>query len=109
MDKNPEIISLVAKYGALFAYIAIGLAGIFGLDIVAGKKISIWYITGTSCMAICAGWLAWRWCMAHPTLDPGITVPVVTLCSRDFLIILRMINWKGVLGRIFRIETKSEE
>ncbi len=104
---NPEIMSLLAKYGALFAYIIIGLAGIFGLDLVSGRKISVWYIIGTSGMAVFAGWLAWRFCASHPSLDPGITVPVITLCSRDILIILKMINWRSIFSKVLRIEVKE--
>jgi len=97
IKNNPEIISFLSKYGALITYIIIGLMGKFGFDIVSGKRISGWYIVGTGLMAVFVGWLAWEWCLSHPDWNPGFTIPIATLVSRDVLLFLMLIDWMSVL------------
>lgn len=108
-DKNPELVAFLTKYGALVTYVIIGLIGKFGFDIVAGKRLSGWYVLGTGCMSIFIGWIVWVWCQRYPGLNPGIVVPIATLVSRDIMLFITMIDYMGVLKLITGKNTKKEE
>lgn len=109
MHKNDEILEYLSKWGALFAYIGIGLIGKLGWDIVNNRKISWWYLFGTGCIGVCIGYLAWIWCIAHAPESAGFVVPIATLISRDIMLFINMIDWQGVLKLITRKGTMDKK
>lgn len=102
-----EVLAFLSKWGALFGYVTVGLMGKLGFDIVNRKRLTFWYVFGTSCMAYCAGFFAWQWCKTHPMLNPGIVVPFASLVSRDIMLFLTVIDWKGVLSLLTGKSTKK--
>jgi hypothetical protein len=113
MSQREQYLSYVyeflAKYGAWFAYVAIGLVGKFGWDIVSGKKISWWYIFGTGCMAAFVGFVSSKWFINNNPEMGAYLVPVLTLASRDVLLLIKMIDWHKVIGAFLRVEIKKKE
>jgi hypothetical protein len=99
-----EVSDTLSKYGAWIAYVCIGLVGKFGWDIVAKKKPSGWYIVGTGCMGVFVGFITSRWCLSHSPETGSYIVPVATLCSRDILVFVRMIDWSKVANAILKAD-----
>jgi hypothetical protein len=98
----------LAKYGAWFAYILLGIVGKFGWDIVKGKRISWWYVFGSGCIAIFVGCVSSFWFIEHNPKAGAYFVPLLTLSSRDILLLVKMIDWHKVLGAFFRVEIKKK-
>lgn len=92
-DKEQELMNFFSKWGALGAYILIGLLGKFGLDIATGRRMSFGYVFGSGCVAIFVGWLSWVWCKGNPSLNPGLVVPIATLASRDLALFLTTLDY----------------
>lgn len=104
-----EISDTLVKYAAWIAYVGIGLIGKFGWDIVAKKKPSGWYIVGTGCMGVFVGFITSKWCLSHDPTTGSYIVPVATLCSRDILVFIRMIDWRKVATAILKMDiTKNK-
>lgn len=106
--KNEQI-DILTKYGSWVAYVIIGLVGKFGWDIASKKKMSWWYVIGTGCMAVFVGFISARWFMLNKPQMGAYCVPVLTLVSRDILIFLNLVDWKGVLSRITRLDVRGKE
>jgi len=104
-----ELAGNISKYSIWAAYVAIGLVGTFGWDIVAKKKPSGWYTLGTGCMGAFVGFIASNWCMAHRPEMGAYIVPVATLCSRDILVFIRMIDWRKVASAILKIDITKDK
>jgi|SRR6187399_1755355 len=102
-----EEIDLLTKYGSWVAYVIIGLIGKFGWDIAAKKKMSWWYVIGTGCMAVFVGFISSIWFMKNRPEMGAYCVPVFTLVSRDILIFLNLLDWKGILSKITNLDTKK--
>lgn len=102
-----EVLVFLSKWGAFFGYVAVGLLGKFGFDIVNKKRLTFWYVFGTSCVAYCVGFFSWEWCLVHPVLNPGIVVPFASLVSRDIMLFLTVIDWQGVLKLLTGKGTKN--
>lgn len=92
-----DVLEFLSKWGVVLGYIIVGLLGKFGFDIVSGKRLSFWYVFGTSLIAFCIGFFSWQWCATHPSLNPGIVVPFCSLISRDIMLFVTVIDWQGVL------------
>jgi len=103
-----ETLDVLTKYGAWFAYVLIGLVGTFGLDIINKKRITRLYILGTSFMGIFVGFITSKWFLAHAPEAGAYCVPVATLASRDIMIFLKLIDWRGVLAKVTRLEIKDK-
>ena len=105
-----ELSEFLIKWGALGAYITIGLIGKFGYDIVTGRKLNGWYVFGTGCMGIFTGWLVYNMCDNHMvSLNKGIAVPVATLVSRDIMLFITAVDWRSVLTILTGKNTKGKK
>jgi|SRR6185436_7950270 len=105
--KNQDAVDIGIKYGSLLLYILIGFIGTLGFDILTKKKITRWYIFGTGCCALFAGFVAGEWLMNHhPNLTPYLT-PVATLVAKDMILFFKMIDWQGVLKLLTGKNTKK--
>lgn len=105
-DKNEQL-TLLAKYGSWIAYVLIGLVGKFGWDMAIHKKMSWYSVLSTGCMAVFVGFISSRWFMNNKPEMGAYCVPVLTLVSRDILIFINLIDWKGVLSKVTRLDTKK--
>ena len=94
---SPEAIEFITKWGAVGTWVLLGLMGKFGLDLVTGKKFSYRYVIGSGFLAVCSGWLAYQWCISHPTISPGVVVSISALASRDIILFITMVDWPGLL------------
>lgn len=106
MNKDVAL-EFAAKWGALIAYVGIGLVGKFGLDIVNNRKLTGWYVFGTGCLGYFVGFLLWQWCKSNPEYNPGIIIPAGTLVSRDITLFLTMVDWQSVLKIVTGKSTKN--
>jgi hypothetical protein len=97
------------KYGAWILYVLIGMIGKVGLDILNERKINGWYFLGSSFAAVFVGFISAMWFMKNQPEAGAYIVPVLTLCSRDVLIFLSLIDWRKKLSNIFKVETKKED
>ena len=102
-------IEIIAKWMPIFGYVIIGLIGKFGYDIVSKKKITFWYIVGTSAIALFIGFLSAKMCDAHPLVNPGIAIPVATLLSRDLIVFITMIDKKKLMELLFNIKSTDKK
>lgn len=103
-----DVMAFLSKWGAFVGYVTIGIIGKLGYDIVSKKRLTFWYVFGTGCVAYCVGFFSWEWCRVHPTLNPGIIVPFASLVSRDIMLFLTVIDWKGVLSLLTGKGTKNK-
>lgn len=108
LSYTAEVMQIAAKYGAWIGYVAIGIIGKFGLDVLNHRKISAWYIFGTGCTSLFVGWIASRWCMVNHPDYGAYMVPVATLLSRDVLVFLKLIDWTKIAGALFKVEIKKK-
>lgn len=104
---SPETIEFLTKWGAFLTWILIGLLGKFGLDLVSGRKFSRRYALGSGCLAVCAGWLSYQWCVSHPSLSPGVVVSISALASRDIILFITMVDWPGMMKILTNKNTKK--
>lgn len=104
-----EVRAFLEQWGALLAYVVVGLLGKLGWDIVNGNTLKKSYILGTTLISFCIGFLSWEWCKSHPTYNPGIIVTASALISRDVMLFITMIDWQGVLKLITGKSTKDNK
>lgn len=107
-DKEQELLNFFSRWGALGAYILIGLLGKFGLDIATGKRMTWPYVFGSGCVAIFAGWISWQWCKSYPQMNPGLVVPIATLTSRDLALYLTTVDYAELIKMVLRKGKKKE-
>lgn len=102
-----DISEALSKYGIWACYVLIGILGKFGYDIVSRRKITWWYFWGTGLMSIFVGFISSKWFMVHDPTSGAYFVPVLTLVSRDVLVFLMLMDWKKILGIMFRLDNKK--
>lgn len=99
------IYEFLSKWWAWIFYIAIGMAGKFGLDMMKQKKMSFWQLIGSACISCFIGFMAASYCMSYaPKLGPFI-VPIATLISDRVILFLFAINYTPILESIFKKKT----
>lgn len=107
-DKHiDDLLEFFSKWGLLIGYVFIGLIGKFGFDIVNKKRLTFWYVFGTSCIAYCIGFLSWEYCKGHSFLNPGLVVPCASLVSRDIMLVITVIDWKGIVMKFMTRSNNS--
>lgn len=94
-------VEFISRWMPFLGYVLISLMGKFGYDLVSNRRITIKYIAGTTGIAIFVGWVAYKWCMAHNDLNPGITVSIAALFSRDLIVFATMIDKKKLFEMLF--------
>lgn len=93
----------------LLGYVLISLIGKFGYDLVSNRKITIKYMAGTSFMGLFVGYIVYQWCKLHPSMNPGIAIPMATLFSRDLIVFATMIDKKRLFEMLLSSNKKTKD
>src|SRR6478752_745230 len=102
MSTKNDLIEFCIKYGAFIAWVSIGLAGLFGLDIINQKKITRWYAFGTVLCGFFVGYITASWCGVHCPDKSKLMVPIATLASRDIIVLIKAFDYKKILGILLK-------
>lgn len=105
-----QIAELTTKGWFLFAgSIFMGIVGMVGHAIQAGKKISVWAWLGKLAVAFFIGFLSGLWAKSHITEQNHqyIFVSACTAMSGEIMGILVTLNWRNILQNIYHVFTKK--